>query len=399
MLFHFLRSMGTFCLLLYGIAAFAQPFSPGTSYFGNEQYIEYLAGNMPIILSAPHGGLLNPSSLPDRSCSGCSTVNDFNTQELARALASSIHEQTGCWPHLVINRLHRRKLDANRDLEEAADGHPVAGQAWADFHAFLGIAKEQVSNQFGKGLYIDLHGHGHAVQRLELGYLLYEEELRLPDDTLNLSNYIGYSSIQHLVGNNLQGLSHAELLRGNQSMGTLLANRGYPATPSLSDPAPALGQAYFSGGYNTATYSSYQGGVIDGFQLECNRTGIRDSITQVQRFADTLAVSILDYLGRHYFSESMSSYCNSSVATEFTPEDLWSIQPNPFCEELTLKTDVIGKEWELEGYSFTGQLLFQQSLGETNLIRLSSSILPGGWLVLRCKGEIRSVKTVIRKCE
>lgn len=88
--------------------------------------MEYLAGNLPIIVSAPHGGLLSPTSIPDRDCAGCTTVNDFNTQELARAFAEAVHERTGCWPHLIFNKLHRRKLDANRDIAEAADGNPDA---------------------------------------------------------------------------------------------------------------------------------------------------------------------------------------------------------------------------------------------------------------------------------
>jgi hypothetical protein len=33
------------------------------------------------------------------------------------------------------------------------------------------------TREFGGCVYIDLHGHGHPTQRLELGYLLKEKEL------------------------------------------------------------------------------------------------------------------------------------------------------------------------------------------------------------------------------
>src|SRR5262249_16761368 len=32
------------------------PYTPGQSYFGRNNYIEYIAGNSPLILSAAHGG-------------------------------------------------------------------------------------------------------------------------------------------------------------------------------------------------------------------------------------------------------------------------------------------------------------------------------------------------------
>ncbi|MFM7399484.1 MAG: hypothetical protein ACKO4W_01140 [Bacteroidota bacterium] len=387
-----------FLLSLVSYRVHSQPYIPGQSYFGSNNYTEYIAGNMPLVLSAPHGGLLSPAAIPDRNCSGCSTVNDFNTQELARVLAGALHERTGCWPHLVINRLHRRKLDANRDLPEAADGNPVAGQAWADFHHFLGNAKNEVSFQFGKGFYVDIHGHGHSIQRLELGYLLYSDELRLPDDTLNTTVFTGYSSIKHLAENNPQSLTHAELLRGSQSLGELLANRGYPATPSLSDPAPDAGEDYFSGGYNTARYSSYNGGSIDGVQIECNRTGIRDSLTQVERFADSLAVTLLDYLGRHYFGGLAASFCGSSDATQSGVAWTYDVSPNPFCRSFQIRHNDASADWTAGVYNFYGDLVQFVPVAANMPAQIVPP--PGGpvFVVLRRNGEIAAVKTVLSAC-
>lgn len=140
-------------------AVVAQPYIPGQAYFGANNYIEYLAGNLPLIISVPHGGILLPAGIPDRDCDGCSYARDINTQELARAVYEAVHDQTGCWPHVIINRLHRRKLDANRDLPEAADGNPQAELAWTEFHQYIDAAKEATQLQFNKGFYIDLHGH------------------------------------------------------------------------------------------------------------------------------------------------------------------------------------------------------------------------------------------------
>lgn len=376
----------------------AQPYTPGTSYFGANNYIEYIAGNMPIILSAPHGGLLSPAAIPDRTCTGCSTLNDFNTQELARALATALHNRTGCWPHLVINRLHRRKLDANRDLLEAADGDPIAGQAWVDFHDFLGEAKSAVSEHFGKGLYVDLHGHGHTIQRLELGYLLYSDELRLPDSTLNQPANINNSSIRNLALSNLQNLPHAGLLRGDQSLGSLLQARGYPATPSQTDPFPEVSDPYFSGGYNTARYGSYQGGPIDGIQIECNRTGVRDSLSQVERFADSLAVSLLDFIRLHYLGSLLETLCMETGVSE--GENTWRIDvsPNPYCGSFEIRQGDPTGIWTAEIFDFHGHLLLSDTIQSDFPLQVSLMKPQNIFLVLRKNGEILAAKTVLHIC-
>ena len=43
---------------LLAAPAMAQTFVPGTPVFGANDYIEYIPGNLPIIVSAPHGGAL-----------------------------------------------------------------------------------------------------------------------------------------------------------------------------------------------------------------------------------------------------------------------------------------------------------------------------------------------------
>ena len=325
-------------LTLRCAVAYTQALIPGQSYFGQNNYIEYIAGNMPLILSAPHGGYLEPADIPDRDCTGCAYVRDANTQELARETANAVYALTGCYPHVVINRLHRKKLDANRDLLEAADGNAIAGQAWSEFHAFMDSARAQVEGTRGRGLYIDLHGHGHDIQRMELGYLLSQSELQVTDNQINTAFYVAQSSIEHLVGDNLGGVEHADLLRGENSMGQLLADRGYPAVPSQSDPFAETGEPYFNGGYNTNRYGSANGGTIDGIQIECNFDGVRNNLTNVNRFGDTLAVSLVHFLQVHYFTDAPGQWCQtpSSVLMP-APEPAIRVYPNPFHSGLFIR--------------------------------------------------------------
>lgn len=47
----------------------------GQSYFGRNGYIEYVAGNAPVILTAPHGGSLTPTGIPDRTAAALSLIH------------------------------------------------------------------------------------------------------------------------------------------------------------------------------------------------------------------------------------------------------------------------------------------------------------------------------------
>ena len=162
-------------------AATATPVAPAAqvTLFGRSNYTEAISGDLPIILSAPHGGDLRPSEIPDRTFG--STLADANTEDVLRQLAAALLEKTGRRPFRVICHLHRIKLDANREIVEAAQGSPIAEQAWTEYHGFIDDAKRRVLTSSSFGLLLDLHGHAHAVPRLELGYLLSDAELNLSD--------------------------------------------------------------------------------------------------------------------------------------------------------------------------------------------------------------------------
>ncbi len=267
----------------------------GEAYFGRRQYVEYLAGGMPVIFSAPHGGYEEPGEIPDRTWGA--TARDRQTQELARAVRTAFHDRFGGWPQVVISHLHRIKLDPNREIEEAAQGNPYAEWAWEEFHGFIEDAREAVAEQHGRGFYVDLHGHGHAIQRLELGYLLSSSDLAQPDSVLESSEYITKSSIRTLA---LEGdSSFAALVRGPSSLGGLLAQRGFRAVPSPGDPH-AGGAEYFSGGYDTRRHGSREGGPVSGVQLEMNWDGVRDTEAAREAFAQAVVSALEVYFDVHF---------------------------------------------------------------------------------------------------
>ncbi len=255
-------------------------------------------GAMPLVLVAPHGGDLSPSALPDRNCPACVTTNDANTQALLYAISDAFQARIGRRPFVVVNRLHRRKFDANRDRAEATDGFAALDPMWDLFHARIDSAKARATRVHPRALLLDLHGHAHTIQRLELGYLLSDARLRLDD--AGLTPFVATSSIARLDSVGRAGTRGAAMLRGPLALGSRLALLGYPAVPSAADPAPLAGEPYFEGGFNTARHGSAIRGPVDAIQVEHHFTGVRDTPEHRAAYAEALVTALLVYFGDHY---------------------------------------------------------------------------------------------------
>ncbi len=179
------------------------------------EFIEYSKGNIPVILISVHGGTLMPEWLSDRSCPGAVTVKDDNTYELAKETqeALSLIEAS---PYVVLNKMSRKKIDLNRSLEDSNCGDRSTEEYWDLFHKKVLEYRQEIEALFGKGLVLDLHGHGHSIQRIELGYLLSKSNLSENDESLNSNDITELSSIKNLAANNRSGINHSELLRGGK---------------------------------------------------------------------------------------------------------------------------------------------------------------------------------------
>ncbi|MBN2010857.1 T9SS type A sorting domain-containing protein [candidate division KSB1 bacterium] len=302
-----------------------QDYVPGEVYYGRNEYTAYYPGNLPLIFSAGHGGSLTPAEIPDRTYG--TTVTDSKTIDTALEFRSTIFNATGRYPHIIINRLKRTKLDPNREIVEAAQGNQWAEQAWYEYHGFIDVAKDSITANFGKGFYIDVHGHGHSIKRLELGYLISSSNLQRSDSGLNSQSYANMSSIKALVAES--PANFPEVLRGSKSLGTLFEERGIPAVPSMNQPDPGAGNPYFSGGYSVERHGSRDGGTISGVQIEAHYEGIRDNATNRRKYAETLMEILNIYFQEHYGWEGIVTRVQqiTSAPAEFM---LHQNYPNPF---------------------------------------------------------------------
>lgn len=272
-------------------------YKPNTTVYGSNKYVTFKVGDekSPIILASPHDGTIEPASMPFRDHKDAVTVRDLYLTLLTEEISNALFAKTGLRPHVIINDVARARMEPNRALDEAYHKSEAANALWREYHAFLKGARDMVANNVGKGLFLDMHGHGHDKKRVEVGYTVSITNLNATDAVLN--GAANTSSIYNL--SLTSPYSFSQLVRGDYAFGTLLENEGIPAVPSKQDPKPNA-DPYFNGGYCTATYGSRNGGTVSAIQLETHGTNLRNNATQRKESGAKIADAIIKYMKNHY---------------------------------------------------------------------------------------------------
>lgn len=273
--------------------------------------VEYIAGDKDskLIITAPHGGKTKPSYVRSRTAGysygnlptdpynndkSFSETEDLNTKDFAETIATAMKAKTGLHPHLIVNYLHRSKLDANRRIEAAAQGDKNAENAWKAFQKYIDDAKQAVNTNHSSGLLIDIHGNGHTPQRTEVGYLIDKDAFKS-----NLESQVNNTSIKSMVN---ASTTLTALIFGEYALGTLLNDKlDVIVTPSKlhTDPSTFTDGLYFEGGYITARHGSKQGGKIAAIQLEFN-ANLRSSDTTRPTYAGLVADALKAYMDKYF---------------------------------------------------------------------------------------------------
>ncbi len=278
--------------LRVGEAATTFPYSPGESYFGRNSYVEYRAGNLPLIFSSGHDGLLTPEEMPPEVSS---TLRDINCNPQTLAVADEIFQRTGRHPHVVLGHVNRARVNMNISLA-SHQGYKHAQQAWCEYHeTFVRDSIDAAVAEFGFALYFDMHGHAHEINRLELGYLVSATELDEADDTFNLPGFGWRSSVTSMMLRN-PGFTPRDVVRGPKSVGTLFNEHGVPAWPSAQFPH-INGAPYFNGGHTTRIHSLRP--EVDVIQIESHWSP-RSNATNRANFATAFARVLQVYMQHHY---------------------------------------------------------------------------------------------------
>lgn len=256
-----------------------------------ENYIKIYRGNAPVIFGAPHGGLIKPKDIKTRQ-SGVHDIDAY-TFDLTELIVREFYKRTNLTAYTVMAKISRTKVDINREQAEAFED-AKAKESYDTFHDFLKQSRIEIEKNFGRGLYIDIHGQSHPNPFIEFGYLLDNETLKLEDH--QLKKYQKLSSINTMARFSKE--SFLEQLKGKNSLGTLMTQNGFNSIPSSKIPY-ALDGNYFEGAFNTIKYGSLSRGNISGIQIEFPFNGVRDLSTNREKCAKVFVDCLLKFMNIH----------------------------------------------------------------------------------------------------
>lgn len=227
--------------------------------------LKFSWGDLPVILSAPHGGREPIPSVSERRGAGVpgfSVQRDNNTAELTHMISTKLGGEIGARPFAVVADFERKQVDANRPPQHAYES--AGAQIHYDaYHQSLGAAAEEVRQRWGCGLLVDIHGQNAQQDTIFRG----------TDNLRSVSQLIARHGHQALTG--------------PKSIAGYLHGRGVAVRPHVDG---SERERRYSGGYITRTYGSHRGTRIDVLQLELG-AGLRRR-ANLEKTANELAQAI-----------------------------------------------------------------------------------------------------------
>lgn len=241
----------------------------------------YQRGNIPVVLSAPHGGQNHPSNIPTRI--GRSPITGFKvsqvygkfytdvwddgTLELAQEVSKILESTYGIKPYIVAADFARAIIDANRPggLRGAQAYESTKAEPFYNFyHNKLDEFTTEVKRNYdNKGLFLDLHGHGFSSSHCKVTFV----GTRLGKTVNNLKDHVRPTGV---IG--------------------YMADKGHQMTLVTTDNIGTF--SGYNGGYITETYGRLNN-KIDAIQLEI---GSVDRNRDRTKYAQDLADAIYQYV-------------------------------------------------------------------------------------------------------
>jgi N-formylglutamate amidohydrolase len=238
-------------------------------------YVLKTHGNIPLVLSVPHGGMEEPRDFLIRR-SGNRMVDMF-TLDLARELAGLLQQAWGV-PYLAAGLLRRCIIDYNRPPGESYDD-PGAARHYLDFHSALEDCIARALQEHGACLLLDIHGRKGGG-------------LGLPQVVLGTGNFTGMdqSMTRHLC--------------------RLIGEMGCMARHDTAGP--------YRGGYIVRRYAGRPG--VYGVQLEISRP-VRENSALRADFLSSLTGALCRFAGLYLCGNAVTGGEGTIVKSSPNPTE------------------------------------------------------------------------------
>ncbi len=219
--------------------------------FATDEFLQIQRGELPILITAPHGGSLAIPGVPKRTGPEAElksgkfvTGQDTRTFELATATAKQVLELAGKPPYLVAFKAHRQYADVNRPAKEGVEDEK-ARLVHAAFHGQVREFVDELRKKFPQGaLLLDIHGQAASAETIYRGTQNGTTVLKLVE--------------KHGAG----------ALTGEASILGYLAAKGIKVEPPNTPPGTPPETQAFGGGYIVRSYGSHTTNGVDAIQLE-----------------------------------------------------------------------------------------------------------------------------------
>jgi N-formylglutamate amidohydrolase len=241
----------------------------------DDELITIQKGELPIVISAPHGGRRAIPDCPlriDTSRPQFVTVLDTSSDQLAEETAREVEKALGKKPWLVIARFSRKYVDANRSEQNGTESD--AGRAvYRRYHQALEEAVGEVRKQFQHGLLLDFHAQGADSKTVFRG-------------TNNLASV--KTTLDHFGD---------ESINGPESFLGKLESQGITIFPPRAQFRDKENKS-FNGGFITQTYGATSKRGIDAIQLEFGAS-FRSKST-LSGTAQKIAIALQSHSARYF---------------------------------------------------------------------------------------------------
>lgn len=260
-----------------------------------EDFVEHLAGTLPIVVTVTHDGEKTTDAFPAREDDGSaerfSRAQDKYAWDFAKDLANAMVQKTGKRPHLLYDALQRRFVDVNRSSESAYQ-HPFGKKVYDAFHGKLKSIVQEIRKTHEHGLLLDIHGQTEFPADI---YLITHEGRTLTDLRKRFGDQVLNGQIS--FGAQLKKKDYAVPPFSKQIVTDWLGQKpeGKETVVKLSPDIP-FEKPY---GFLVDEYGSHRENGIDAMELEIHRR-IRYTKEKRRELAETVAGIALQWNERFF---------------------------------------------------------------------------------------------------